>query len=94
MTSAKVQVTELLNDIRDGTITQSNVGSINLYYTDSAQHAMSELKGITLRLNDELLFLEKNYANFTWDGLRKAINPLQKRIADIQDALKLVGDTK
>lgn len=35
-----------------------------------------------------LEFLEKNYNNFTWDGLQKAIQPLLKKQDDLKNAIK------
>lgn len=52
----------------------------------------AELKGIqegkSQAIKEELMFLEKNYINFTWEGLRKSIKPLLERIRKLKELLE------
>ena len=60
-----------------------NLSLINDYHKRSIKIIKKELR------QQELEFLETNYANFTWEGLQRSIKPLQKRMKVLKKKLGL-----
>lgn len=61
---------------------------------DTKRHRFALQTSLTEK-EDFLKFLENNYANFTWEGLRRSIKPMQKKIKELKtDIEKIKGVLK